>query len=59
MSELDLTPIIQRWLAQCGSCDAGLPMPCTHPDADYRFPMLQLVQEIQRLRAELAEARRP
>jgi len=30
------------WLAVCGLCDGGLPMGCTHPEGDYRVPMLQL-----------------
>jgi hypothetical protein len=49
--ELDIEAISQKWLQQCGSCDGGLPMNCTHPDEDYRPVMLALVREIELLRA--------
>lgn len=47
---LDLDAIEFKWLAPCGTCDAGLPAPCTHPDEDYRPVMLALIEEIRRLR---------
>lgn len=51
MSAIDLDAITERWLQICGPCDAGLPMGCSHPDADYRPVMAALVEEIERLRA--------
>jgi hypothetical protein len=45
------------FLELCGSCDAGLPMNCTCPSEDYRPVMLELVREIERLRAR-AEGKR-
>lgn len=57
MPELDLDAI-RPWLAPCGPCDAGLPMDCSHPVGDYRSPMALLVDEVKRLRAEIAEHRR-
>jgi hypothetical protein len=47
---LDLDAIEDKWLQQCGSCDAGLPLSCSHPSEDYRPVMLRLVSEIRRLR---------
>ena len=47
-----------KFLQQCGSCDAGLPMACTCPDEDFRPVMLDLVQEIERLRADAAAVAR-
>lgn len=49
---------VKPWLQQCGSCDVGLPMPCTHSEGDYRVPMAALVAEVERLRAERAAALR-
>jgi hypothetical protein len=46
----DLDAIEDKWLQQCGSCDAGLPLSCSHPSEDYRPVMLTLVTEIRRLR---------
>ncbi|HEX6968922.1 MAG TPA: hypothetical protein VF174_08970 [Micromonosporaceae bacterium] len=51
--ELDLDRIAEFWLRQCGSCDAGIPACCTHPDEDYRPVMLRLVEEIRLLRGSL------
>jgi hypothetical protein len=47
---VDTDAIREKWLQLCGSCDAGLPMNCTHPDEDYRPVMATLVDEIERLR---------
>lgn len=41
-------------MAQCGSCDYGLPYACTHPESGYRPIVADLVREVGRLRAELA-----
>lgn len=46
----DLLSRAQAHLVQCGSCDAGLPMSCTHPSEDYRPVLLDLVREVERLR---------
>lgn len=53
---LDLDAIETKWLQTCPSCDAGLPMACMHPIEDYRAPMSDLVDEVRRLREELAQA---
>jgi Holliday junction resolvase RusA-like endonuclease len=52
---LDLDAIKERWLNVCGACDAGIGE-CSHPDADYRPVMLELVRELEGLRAELDAA---
>lgn len=48
--ELDLAAVSEKWLRQCGACDGGLAMSCTHPDEDYRPTMGALVAEVERLR---------
>lgn len=72
MTTPDLDAIEAKWLQPCGSCDAGLPSSCAHPDEDYRPPMADLVTEVRRwqriagdwlrklatVEAELAAARR-
>lgn len=55
-----MTDVLTRaapFLNVCGSCDAGLPMSCTCPTGDYRPVMLDLVREVEALRAELEPAR--
>lgn len=47
----DILDRAEPFLNQCGSCDAGLPMSCTCPSGDYRPVMLDLVREVERLRA--------
>jgi hypothetical protein len=46
---IDLEEIKAKWLNVCGACDAGIGE-CTHPSGDYRPVMLELVEEIERLR---------
>lgn len=53
---LDLDTI-KPWLDTCPACDAGLPASCTCPPGDYRSPMLELVREVERLRATVEEFR--
>jgi hypothetical protein len=51
-----MTDILARaepFLNQCGSCAADLPAACTRTAADFRPVMLDLVREVERLRAEL------
>jgi hypothetical protein len=48
---LDLNAICDEFLNVCGPCDYGAPTGCTHSDRDYRPTMLQLVLEVERLRA--------
>lgn len=48
--KIDLKAIQEKWLRQCGACDAGLPMSCVCPEEDYRPTMLELVREVERLR---------
>jgi hypothetical protein len=43
---------VSPWLDLCGSCDAGLPQGCTHPDGDYRPVMGRLVEEVRWWRAQ-------
>lgn len=42
MINVALEDEVKPWLEQCGSCDAGLPMSCTHPDGDYRSILLKV-----------------
>lgn len=49
MERLDLDAITKKWLSQCGSCDAGLPMSCTCPDNDPRTVILQMVNHLDRI----------
>lgn len=50
----DVLARAQPFLNQCPSCDAGLPSGCTCPQGDYRPVMLDLVREVERLRARVA-----
>lgn len=46
-----LAAIKDEWLQVCPSCDAGLLAGgCTHPGKDYRPVLLELANEVQRLR---------
>lgn len=47
----DLLTRAAPFLNICGSCDYGMPVSCTCPDGDYRPVMLDLVREVERLRA--------
>lgn len=49
MEKLDLDEIRQKWLNQCGSCDAGLPMNCTCTTDDPRHVILALVNHLEDL----------
>ena len=49
MEKFDLSAIRGKWLSQCGSCDAGLPMNCTCPDDDPRSVILTLVNHLEDL----------
>lgn len=53
---LNTVAIKNKWLLPCGSCDAGLPMRCSHPTEDYRPVILELVNEIAYLRLALVLA---
>ena len=53
MSSEDVIKRAEPFLQQCGSCDAGLLMSCTCPQQDFRPVMLDLVREVERLRALL------
>ncbi|WP_344143688.1 hypothetical protein [Polymorphospora rubra] len=48
---------VEPWLRTCGNCDAGLPHPCTCPDADPRPIINRLVREVEKLHGELKQAR--
>ena len=48
----DLEAIKSEWLNQCGPCDYGMPeYGCSHPAEDYRPVLMELVREVERLRA--------
>lgn len=49
MEKFDLSAIRGKWLSQCGSCDAGLPMNCTCPNDDPRSVILTLVNHLEDL----------
>lgn len=49
MEKLDLDEIRQKWLNQCGCCDAGLPMSCTCTTDDPRHVILALVNHLEDL----------
>jgi hypothetical protein len=52
----DLLKRAEPFLGQCPTCDAGLPTSCTCR-VNYRPVMLDLVREVERLRAVLEEIR--
>jgi hypothetical protein len=54
---LDLDAIADKWLQQCGPCDAGLPMGCSHPDEDYRPVLMDLVNTLAAVEAQLVAER--
>lgn len=56
MSAVDLTEIAEKWLRQCGACDAGLAMTCTCPQGDPRNVISNLADEVLRLRIQIATA---
>lgn len=51
----DLLKRADLFLNQCGSCDYGVLVPCTCPKPDYRPVMLDLVREVERLRAAMSD----
>lgn len=51
MTTEDILKRAAPFLTQCGNCDASLPQSCTCPQDDYRPVMLDLVREVERLRA--------
>jgi hypothetical protein len=46
------------WLQQCGPCDGGLPMACSHPDGDYRVILAKVWAAYEALEAALPALRR-
>lgn len=56
-NEIDVEAIAEKWLQQCGSCDAGLPMGCACPSDDYRPVMSALLDEVTALRGQVERAR--
>ena len=52
---MDLEAIRRKWLSQCGSCDAGLPMSCTCPDGDPRGVILELVHKLEKIQELLSD----
>lgn len=57
MSTVDTVAIAEKWLQQCGPCDGGLPMGCSHPSEDYRPTIAALVDEVEYLREQLEQNR--
>jgi hypothetical protein len=55
----DILSRAEPFLNPCGSCDAGMPMSCTCPTGDYRPVMLDLVREVERLRAKQTAGPKP
>lgn len=51
MTVLDLDAIASEFLQQCGLHDAGLSATCACAESDYRPTMLDLIREVERLRA--------
>lgn len=43
------------WTAQCGPCDAGLPMGCACPTGDPRPVISALLADVERLGRHLAD----
>lgn len=58
LEPLDLDAIAAEHLSQCGPCDYALPYPCQCSKADPRPVIARLVDELKRLRAELASAQK-
>lgn len=56
MESKKLEEIKAKWLAQCGSCDAGLSMNCTCAAGDFRSDMAELVKELEELLDHAAHA---
>lgn len=54
----NLDEIKSVWLQQCGSCDYGLGYSCTCPAGDYRPVVMNLVDEVEALRAQMSAVSR-
>lgn len=52
----DLFKRAEPFLNVCGACDLGMPTSCTCPTGDSRPVLLDLVREVERLRAALSAA---
>ncbi len=53
---IDLDAITEEWLNACGRCDADRPTFCTCNHDDPRTVIANLVDEVRRLQAALADA---
>lgn len=49
--------IEEKWLQQCGPCDGGLPMSCTHPADDYRPVISALLAAVRERDNTIARVR--
>lgn len=47
--EKTLAEIQEKWLRQCGPCDAGIPSNCNCPEEDPRPVILDLTREVELL----------
>jgi hypothetical protein len=52
---LDLPAILDEFVNQCGSCDAGMAVACICSKRDFRPVMLSLVHEIDRYRDAITD----
>lgn len=50
---MNVQEIRAKWLNQCGSCDAGLPMSCSCPGDDPRSVILDLVRRVEFLESKV------
>lgn len=51
----DLDAVRDRWLRECGACDAGMATTCVCPDGDPRTVILALVTRVEAAEARLAQ----
>lgn len=57
MNAEELAGVEEKWLQQCGPCDGGLPMSCTHPTEDYRPVISELVAAVRERDNTIARVR--
>lgn len=57
MNAEELAGIEEKWLQQCGPCDGGLPMSCTHPTEDYRPVISDLLAAVRERDNTIARVR--
>jgi hypothetical protein len=55
VADADLLDRARTYLVQCGIHDAAIPGPCVCPEGDVRAVLLELVLEVEQLRAVLED----